>query len=333
MPFRTSVEVAGLRGTPPLRQRRGQRAAHRRRAPRGRHRLSAADVSAGESVLRRDRRLRRRCARGARDARVSPSRRQSRPRWPWPRAGVTPRSPADAPITLPERSAADAEESRPMNTPVPLRIAVALRSRTRTRSYVHALKAMPGLELVAADPDGAAAADDALRGAALAAELGVAYVDTYDEAFAWKPDAVVIAAENSRHRALVERAAAAGCARAVREAAGHHGRGCRRDAGGLRACRRDPHGRLPCALRAERARTRSPSCAAVASGRSSASPASTMGSSRRTAPVHRPGTGRRRRAGRPRRALRQTCSTSSWASGPSRCAPCRTASCTPSASS
>lgn len=48
------------------------------------------------------------------------------------------------------------------------------------------------------------------RGAELATELGVAYVDTYDEAFAWKPDAVVIAAENSRHRALVERAAAAG---------------------------------------------------------------------------------------------------------------------------
>ncbi|WEF21239.1 Gfo/Idh/MocA family protein [Microbacterium maritypicum] len=97
-----------------------------------------------------------------------------------------------------------------MNTPVPLRIAVLSFAHTHSLSYVHALKAMPGVELVATDPDGAAAADDALRGAALAAELGVAYVDTYDEAFAWKPDAVVIAAENSRHRALVERAAAAG---------------------------------------------------------------------------------------------------------------------------
>jgi predicted dehydrogenase len=69
---------------------------------------------------------------------------------------------------------------------------------------------MPGVQLVAADPDGAAAPDDAPRGAVLAAELDVDYLETYDEAFAWRPDAVVIAAENSRHRGLVERAAAIG---------------------------------------------------------------------------------------------------------------------------
>ncbi len=92
----------------------------------------------------------------------------------------------------------------------PLRIAVLSFAHTHALSYVHALNAMPDVELIAADPDGATAPDDAPRGADLAAELGVAYVDTYDEAFAWQPDAVVIAAENSRHRALVERAAAAG---------------------------------------------------------------------------------------------------------------------------
>ncbi|MCK2025884.1 Gfo/Idh/MocA family oxidoreductase [Microbacterium sp. SSW1-47] len=97
-----------------------------------------------------------------------------------------------------------------MTAPTPLRIAVLSFAHTHALSYVHALKEMPGVELIATDPDGAAAPDDAPRGAELAAELGVAYVDTYDEAFAWKPDAVVIAAENSRHRALVERAAAAG---------------------------------------------------------------------------------------------------------------------------
>ena len=97
-----------------------------------------------------------------------------------------------------------------MTTLTPLRIAVLSFAHTHALSYVHALKEMPGVELIAADPDGAAAPDDAPRGAELAAELGVAYVDTYDEAFAWGPDAVVIAAENSRHRALVERAAAAG---------------------------------------------------------------------------------------------------------------------------
>ncbi|MCT1477136.1 Gfo/Idh/MocA family protein [Microbacterium sp. p3-SID336] len=96
-----------------------------------------------------------------------------------------------------------------MTAPAPLRIAVLSFAHTHALSYVHALSSMPGVELIAADPDGATAPDDAPRGAALAAELGVAYVDSYDAAFAWRPDAVVIAAENSRHRALVEQAAAA----------------------------------------------------------------------------------------------------------------------------
>ncbi len=97
-----------------------------------------------------------------------------------------------------------------MTTPAPLRIAVLSFAHTHALSYVHALLQAPGVELIAADPDGVSAPDDAPRGARLAAELGVDYVDTYDEAFAWGPDAVVIAAENSRHRELVERAAAAG---------------------------------------------------------------------------------------------------------------------------
>lgn len=92
----------------------------------------------------------------------------------------------------------------------PLRIAVLSFAHTHALSYVRALRTMPGVELIATDPDGASAPDDALRGAELAAELGVAYVDDYDAAFAWKPDAVVIAAENARHRGLVERAARAG---------------------------------------------------------------------------------------------------------------------------
>jgi len=91
-----------------------------------------------------------------------------------------------------------------------LKVAVLSFAHTHALSYVHALLAMDDVELIATDPDGATAPDDAPRGAALAAELGVAYVDSYDEAFAWGPDAVVIASENSRHRDLVLRAAAAG---------------------------------------------------------------------------------------------------------------------------
>jgi len=97
-----------------------------------------------------------------------------------------------------------------MTAPAPLRVAVLSFAHTHALSYVHALRMMPGVELIAADPDGAAAPDQAPRGAELAAELDVDYVDSYDDAFAWGPDAVVIAAENSRHRALVERAAGAG---------------------------------------------------------------------------------------------------------------------------
>ncbi|MGP6169631.1 Gfo/Idh/MocA family protein [Microbacterium sp. A196] len=97
-----------------------------------------------------------------------------------------------------------------MTALTPLRVAVLSFAHTHALSYVHALKEMPGVELIAADPEGAVAPDDAPRGAELAAELGVEYVDSYDEAFAWKPDAVVVAAENSRHRDLVERAASAG---------------------------------------------------------------------------------------------------------------------------
>lgn len=97
-----------------------------------------------------------------------------------------------------------------MSSPTTLRIALLSFAHTHALSYVHALREMPGIELIATDPDGADAPDDAPRGAQLAAQLGVEYVDDYDAAFAWGPDAVVVAAENSRHRGLVERAAREG---------------------------------------------------------------------------------------------------------------------------
>ncbi|MGW8482486.1 Gfo/Idh/MocA family protein [Microbacterium sp. NPDC055903] len=91
-----------------------------------------------------------------------------------------------------------------------LRIAVLSFAHGHALSYVSALQRMPDVELIATDPDGATAPDAAKRGAALAAELGVDYVETYDEAFAWGPDAVIVTAENARHRDLVLRAADAG---------------------------------------------------------------------------------------------------------------------------
>lgn len=91
-----------------------------------------------------------------------------------------------------------------------LKIAVLSFAHTHALSYVQALRRMPGVEVLATDPDGSAAPDAAPRGAELAALLAVPYVDTYDEALAWGPDAVIVTSENARHRDLVLQAAAAG---------------------------------------------------------------------------------------------------------------------------
>lgn len=74
--------------------------------------------------------------------------------------------------------------------------------------YARLLAGIPGAEVVAADPG--EHSDDEVRGAMLAAEAGVYYLDDYDDLFTWGPDAVIITSENARHRADVERAAAAG---------------------------------------------------------------------------------------------------------------------------
>jgi len=76
--------------------------------------------------------------------------------------------------------------------------------------YAAALSAMPGIEVLAADPGHAARPASEVGGPALAARLGVDHVDTYDELYAWGPDAVVVCSENVDHRADVLRAAAEG---------------------------------------------------------------------------------------------------------------------------
>jgi predicted dehydrogenase len=91
-----------------------------------------------------------------------------------------------------------------------LKVAIASFAHTHAMSYAWLLADMPDVEVLSSDPDGASAPDAGPRGADFAAELGIPYVDSYDELFAWGPDAVVVTAENARHRELVERAAAAG---------------------------------------------------------------------------------------------------------------------------
>ncbi len=89
-----------------------------------------------------------------------------------------------------------------------LRVAVMSFAHTHAQSYVHLLRATPGVEVLASDPG--PHPEGELRGAAFAAHLGVDYVESYDELLAWRPDAVIVTSENARHRELVELAAAAG---------------------------------------------------------------------------------------------------------------------------
>ncbi|MEU8225734.1 Gfo/Idh/MocA family oxidoreductase [Kribbella sp. NPDC048915] len=91
-----------------------------------------------------------------------------------------------------------------------LKVAIASFAHVHAASYAHLLASMPDIDVLAADPDGAGAPDPGPRGAEFAAQFGVPYVDSYDELFAWGPDAVVVTSENAYHRALVERAAVVG---------------------------------------------------------------------------------------------------------------------------
>lgn len=92
----------------------------------------------------------------------------------------------------------------------PLKIAVLSFAHPHAIGYCRLLAGRADVDLIVTDPDGASAPDAALRGEALAASLGVRYVADYDAALAWGPDAVIVTAENARHRALVDDAAAAG---------------------------------------------------------------------------------------------------------------------------
>ena len=92
----------------------------------------------------------------------------------------------------------------------PLKIGLMSFAHVHAAGYANLLKSWSGIELLAADPDAATAPPGELRGARLAEQLGVGLVDDYDDLFAWGPDAVVVCAETSRHRPLVEQAAARG---------------------------------------------------------------------------------------------------------------------------
>ncbi|WP_172382343.1 Gfo/Idh/MocA family protein [Streptomyces sp. MNP-20] len=91
-----------------------------------------------------------------------------------------------------------------------MKVAVLSFAHVHAAAYLRLLRDMPGVEVLGSDPDAASAAPGEARGRACAASLDVPYADTYEEAFARRPDAVVVCSENARHRPLVELAAAHG---------------------------------------------------------------------------------------------------------------------------
>lgn len=92
----------------------------------------------------------------------------------------------------------------------PLRVGVASFAHVHAAGYTALLRDRSDVTLVVADPDAGSAPIDEVRGGALARELGVDLVASYEDLFASDLDAVVVCTENSRHRAIVEQAAGAG---------------------------------------------------------------------------------------------------------------------------
>ncbi len=85
-----------------------------------------------------------------------------------------------------------------------MKIALMSFAHLHAESYLPLLFASPGVQVIGA------ADDDAARGREAAARFGLPYFDSYDALLAQRPDAVLVCSENTRHRAHVEQAAAAG---------------------------------------------------------------------------------------------------------------------------
>jgi 1,5-anhydro-D-fructose reductase (1,5-anhydro-D-mannitol-forming) len=89
-----------------------------------------------------------------------------------------------------------------------MKIAMMSLAHVHAAGIAEGLRAL-GVELLVSDPYRGDRPAGETGGRSMAGELGVGYVDSYDELFHWQPDGVVVCSENTRHRQDVERAAAA----------------------------------------------------------------------------------------------------------------------------
>lgn len=85
-----------------------------------------------------------------------------------------------------------------------MNIAILSAAHGHVGSYVPLLQALAGVAVIGL------ADDDAARGQAAARQFGIPFFSHYEELLAQQPQAVLVCSENTRHRWLVELAAAAG---------------------------------------------------------------------------------------------------------------------------
>ena len=85
-----------------------------------------------------------------------------------------------------------------------MKIGILSFAHHHAEAYIANLRAIPGVELFGA------ADEDAARGRRLADQYETRFYPSYEALLAAKPDGVIVTSENSKHRAMVEMAAAAG---------------------------------------------------------------------------------------------------------------------------
>lgn len=85
-----------------------------------------------------------------------------------------------------------------------MKIGIMSFAHHHAEAYIQNLRRLEGVEIAAV------ADDDAERARAFASRYGVPFAPSYEALLEGRPDGVIVASENSRHRPLVEMAAAAG---------------------------------------------------------------------------------------------------------------------------
>ena len=85
-----------------------------------------------------------------------------------------------------------------MSTDQTLRIGIISLAHGHAFSYLNALAAMPGVEVIACDPD--ASADQPGRGEAAVVETGARWAPSTEALLEQRPDGVIVCSENTRHR-------------------------------------------------------------------------------------------------------------------------------------